>query len=270
MKKTKKDIIEYIYKECKKNENYIFDNEYVKDILKKLNSKTNPYDITKLDDTSKYPKSLIDDNMALIHLGDGKHKFVPYLDKLYPKFEDIKDDEKLKFLYRPSILNDFAISESSILSTAFNHRIINDFLYSDIVANPKLYISERKRGLSFEYFIGNEKLSFENLQIEIDFTIEYNKIVTVFEAKNCAKSWIENFNIYQIYNPFRYYYDLKTKNKIDIKDIYACYLLRKKDKNNSTIRLYLYTFENPLDITTLKLIKKREYILSKRDFDGVC
>jgi hypothetical protein len=80
MKKTKKDIIEYIYKECKKNENYVFNNEYVKDVLKKLNSKTNPYDITKLDDTSKYPKSLLNDNMALIHLGDGKHKFVPYLD----------------------------------------------------------------------------------------------------------------------------------------------------------------------------------------------
>jgi len=268
MKKTKKDIIEIIYKRCGLNKE--FDNEFIKDILKEFNSKTNPYDITKLDDKSKYPKLLIDENIAITHIGNGKHKFIPYLDKIYPTFEKINKDEKINFLYRPSILNDFSISESSILSTAFNHRIINDFLYSDIVANPKLYISERKRGLSFEYFIDKEKFSFDNLQIEIDFTIEYNKIVTIFEAKNCTKDWIKDFNVFQVYNPFRYYYELKQKNKLDINKIYACYLLRKKEKDNSIIRLYLYTFENPLNITSLKLVKKREYILNKRVFDGVC
>jgi len=266
---TKKEIIELIYKRCKKQKNLEFNNDFVKNILIEVNSSTNPYDITKLDNSSKYPEILKKDNMALIHIGSGKHKFVPYFDKLYPKFKDIEENEIIDFLYRPSILNDFSVSESSILSTAFNHRVIHDFLYSDIVANPKIYISERKRGLNFEYFIEKEKLKFENLQIEIDLTIEYNGYVTVFEAKNVTKNWLNDFNIYQIYNPFRYYYELKLKNKLDIKDITAGYLLRKKEKDYSIIRLYLYTFENYLDLTTLKLIKKREYRLKRREVDTI-
>ena len=142
-------------------------------------------------------------------------------------------------------------------------------MYSDIVANPKIYISERKRGINFEYFIGKEKLKFENLQIEIDLTVEYNGYVTVFEAKNVSKNWLEDFNIYQIYNPFRYYYELKLNNQLDIKNITAGYLLRKKEKEYSIIRLYLYTFENYKDITSLKLLKKREYILKRRKIDTI-
>ena len=42
---TKKEIIEYIFKECEKNGNYVFNNNYVKNVLQKLNSSTNPYDI---------------------------------------------------------------------------------------------------------------------------------------------------------------------------------------------------------------------------------
>ena len=266
---TKKEIIELIYNKCKEKNNFEFDNEFVKKILFEVGSKTNPYDITKLDNTLKYPEILKKDNMALVHLGNGKHKFIPFFDKLYLLFENIEENEKIEFLYRPSILNDFAISESSILSTAFNHRIIHDFLYSDIVANPKIYISERKRGLSFEYFIKNEKFEFNNLQIEIDLTIEYNGYVTVFEAKNVNRRWLKDFNIFQLYNPFRYYYELKLKNKLDIKDITACYLIRKKEGNYSIIRLYLYTFENYKDITSLKLIKKREYILRRREVDTI-
>jgi hypothetical protein len=267
---TKKEIIEYIFKKCEENNNFIFDNNFVKDVLKKLNSSTNPYDITKLDNTDKYPEYVKNKNYALIHLGNGKHQFIKVLDKLYPEFEEIKENEKINFLYRPSLLKDFSISESSILLTAFNHRIIHDFLYSDIVSNPKIYISERKRGINFEYFINNIKLKFHNLQIEIDLTTEYNGCITVFEAKNVNRNWIKNFNIYQLYNPYRYYYDLKQSNTLAIKNITACYLLRKKIENTSIIRLYLYTFKNPLDITTLKLIKKREYILKKRELNGIC
>jgi hypothetical protein len=267
---NKKYIIECIYNKCKEKGNFEFDNTLVKQVLEELNSKTNPYDMTKFDDITKYPQTFIDKNIALIHIGSGRHKFIEVLDKLYPKFEDIRREEKIDFLYRPSILNEVSISESAILSTAYNHRIIHDFLYSDIVSNPKIYMSERKRGINFEYFIGNEKLKFNNLQIEIDLTLENNGCVTVFEAKNSSKKWIETFNIYQIYNPFRYYYELELTKKLGIKKINCCYLIRKKESDRSVIRLYLYEFLNHKDVTTLKLLKKREYSLIRREFDRVC
>lgn len=112
-------------------------------------------------------------------------------------------------------------------------------------------------------------MKFENLQIEIDLTIEHNGYVTIFEGKNAINSnrWLDNFNIFQLYNAFRYYFEIKKTKKIDIKKITACYLIRQKRNKDSVVRLYNYTFENPVDITTIKLLKKREYILEKRDFD---
>lgn len=269
MGKTKKDIIKEIFLICKEKNDFIFDNKLVKEILRKFRLNTNPYDITKLDNIEKFPEILKKEDYCIIHLGGGKHQFIKGINNIYHKFEKINKDEIIKWPYRPSILNDFSVSESSVLSLCFNHRIIHDFLYHDIVANPKVYNSERKNKVSFDYKIGNVSMKFENLQIEIDLTIEHNGYVTIFEGKNAINSnrWLDNFNIFQLYNAFRYYFEIKKTKKIDIKKITACYLIRQKRNKDSVVRLYNYTFENPVDIATIKLLKKREYILEKRDFD---
>ena len=267
---TKKQIVEKIFKICKKKNDFVFDNGLVKDIIKKYDSNTNPYDMTKIDDVSKLPETIVKANYFIVHLGGGRHKFVKGIDKVYHTFEKIDNNEIVEWQYRPSILNDFSISESGILSLANNHRILHDFLYQDYVGVvPKMYNSERKRGASFEYFIENEKFEFKNLQVEIDLTLENTGYVTVFEGKNAKPNqWIENFNIYQLYNPFRYYYNLKQNNKLNIKKLTACYLVRQKNKDNSIVRLYNYTFGNPLDITSIKLLKKKEYLLKRKEFEN--
>ena len=157
-------------------------------------------------------------------------------------------------------MNEFDTSESNILSVGFNQRIIHDFLYDDIIANPKMYGSRRTK-TSFEFFIDKEFIKATSLQMEIDLTTEYNGIVTIFEGKN---NFPENFAIYQLYFPFLYYFNLKKNNKLDIKDINCCYLLRKKENEKSIIRIYLYTFENPLNMASIKLIKNAQYNLIKR------
>jgi hypothetical protein len=210
----------------------------------------------------------VDEGYTIVHLGDGKHKFLKCLDALYHNFETIDDKEIVEWPYRPSILNDFSISESSILSLANNHRIMHDFLYQDFSAAPKMYNSERKNSISFEYYIGNEKIKVENLQIEIDLTLELNGYVTVFEGKNThPNSWLKNFNVLQLYNPFRYYYNLQQENRLSIKRISACYLVRQKRDKNSNVRIYNYIFTDPLNIASIKLLKKREYRLNKRIFE---
>jgi hypothetical protein len=265
-KKPKKDIITGIFNICKTRNDFVFDNDFIKEVLKEAGSGANPYDITKLDNTSKYPDILIKEDYFIAHIGKGRHCFIRGLNKIFHEFETINDDEVIKWPYRPSILNDFSISESSVLSLCFNHRIIHDFLYQDIAANPKIYNSERKRGVSFNYFIGNLEMSFENLQIEIDLTMENYGFVTVFEGKNTIDSnnWIKNFNIFQLYNPYRYYHNLKLAKKLDIKKLTACHLVRLKTLNGSRVRLYNYIFENPEDITSIKLIQKNEYVLERR------
>lgn len=262
---TKKEVIEKLFYICKNRNDFVFDNSIVKEVLRKGKSNGNPYDITKVDDLSKLPDCLVKDGYTIIHLGGGCHKFSQSLDKIYHTFEAISDDEIVEWPYRPSVLNDYSISESSILSLVNNHRILHDFLYQDFSAAPKMYNSERKRGVTFEYCIGDEKASFEDLQIEIDLTIEHNGYVTVFEGKNAKSSaWLHNFNAYQLYNPFRYYSNLQQENKLAIKRLSACYLVKQKENENTRIRLYNYTFENPYDMASIKLFKKREYRLKRR------
>lgn len=266
---TKKEIITEIFQRCKAADNLEFDNDFVKKVMSDIGAKTNPYDMTKLDDTSKFPKLLLDEDYFIAHLGGGKHRFVKGIHKVFHKFESINEDEILHWLYRPSVLNDYSNSESSVLSLCFNHRVIHDFLYLDIVSNPKIYNSERKTKIGFDYKIADLEINAENLQIEIDLTTEYQGQLTVFEGKNAPPNrWIENFNVYQLYNPYRYYFDLVKNDKLDIKNINACYLIKQKQDDCLVLRLYLYRFENYDDITSLTLIKKREYHLKRRVING--
>jgi hypothetical protein len=103
-----------------------------------------------------------------------------------------------------------------------------------------------------------------SLQIEIDLTIEKDGYVTVFEGKNIKESEIEDFNVYQLYNPFRYYHDLKMANKLDIKEINCCYLVQDKSQVNTKINIYLYTFTNYQDISSIELLKSTSYVLNKK------
>jgi hypothetical protein len=266
---TKKEIIEELYLRCKRRNDFTFDNNFVKDILRSAASANNPYDMTKIDDLSKLPETVVNEGYTIIHLGDGKHKFIKCLDKIYHTFETITDDEVMDWPYRPSILNDFSISESSILSLVNNHRILHDFLFQDFSAAPKMYNSERKNNITFDYYIDNERITVKNLQIEIDLTIEHGGYVTVFEGKNSPpNSWLTNFNVYQLYNPFRYYYNLHQENKLTIKKLTACYLVKQKENENSKIRLYNYTFADPFNLASIQLLRKREYRLKKRILDN--
>jgi hypothetical protein len=265
MKKlSKKDIILEMFYQCSKNNNFVFDNSFVKNILKLSNSNTNPYDMTKIDSLNKLPDELVKQNVSIIHHGDGVHEFI-FNANQYIYHDFAKIDNVINWQYRPSILNNFSSSENAILSLCFNQKIIHDFLYNDPHnANPKMYNAERKRGISFDYEVNGVKKQMKSLQIEIDLTTEKDGFVTVFEGKNIKDNKIENFNVFQIYNPFRYYYDLKIANKLDIKEINCCYLVQDKNALSTKINIYLYTFTNYKDISSVKLLKSASYVLNKK------
>ena len=146
---NKQDVITELYKRCKKKKDFIFDNTLVKQVCKKYGF-GNPFDVTKLDNTSKFPKILLREDYFILHLGRGRHKFVKGISNGYHSFEEIGGDNIFDWKYQKSILNEFDTSESNILSVASNQRIIHDFLYEDIVANPKLYNARRtKTNLSY-------------------------------------------------------------------------------------------------------------------------
>lgn len=260
----KHQVIEDLYNYCKTNPklNFIFDNNLVKEFCVK-NEFGNPFDVTKIDSKDKLPKLLIDNDIAIIHLGSGKHKFIKGINKVYHHFEKIQDE--INWDYKKSILNNYNTSESNVLSVANNQRILHHFLFGvdkefdnvDITKRPKTYFPHRtKTSLSYN-FGENTPVLLKNVQIEIDLTIEYECIVGVFEAKNGEP---ETFNIYQIYHPFLYYQNKAKSDKL-IKNIFSVYVVRQKYKDGDVLKLWKYTFDKIDDITSIKLIKSASYKL---------
>ena len=150
----KQEVIEHIFNVCKEKNDFVFDNNLVKDVCKKVGF-GNPFDVTKIDNSSLLPDCVKDDNFFIVHIGKGYHRFVKGINIGYHKFEEILPEEIYDWKYRRSLLNELDTSESNILSVVNNQRIIHDFLYDDIVASPKTYNARRTK-MGFEYYIGKQ------------------------------------------------------------------------------------------------------------------
>jgi hypothetical protein len=260
----KQQVIEEIYNICKKKNDWRFHNDLVKDISKKYGF-GNPFDVTKLDNKTILPDILIENNMAIIHLGNGYHTFIKGIEKVYHNFEPIQNEHNWE--YKKSLLNQFNSSESNILSVANNQRILHNFLFKkdtelndiDILKRPKTYFPHRTK-TSFNYYFGEHKVECENIQIEIDLTIEFQGTVGVFEGKNGKP---DSFSVYQLYHPFLYYFNANKTDALKgkIKNIYGIYVVREKIENDDLIKLWSYTFKEPLDITSIKFVKSESYKL---------
>ncbi len=105
---TKHDVITDIFKLCKKRKKFVFDNKLVKEICKKCGF-GNPFDVTKLDNTSKFPQILLNEDCFILHLGGGQHKFVKGIDNGFHTFEKINNKNNYDWKYRKSILNEFVL-----------------------------------------------------------------------------------------------------------------------------------------------------------------
>ena len=149
-----------LYKHCQKENNFIFHNDLVKDFSKK-NKFGNPFDVTKLDSKDKFPTLFKEQDICLLHLGNGNHKFIKGINKLYHKFEPIQ--KSVRWEYKKSLLNQFL-----------------------------------------------------------------------------------------------YYHN----SNLPIKEIICVYLVWQKDKQK--IKLWAYTFDNPLRLDSIKFIKSKEYILIRK------
>ncbi len=266
MASKKNEVIEKLFKICRRKKNYVFHNDLVKKVSAEIGF-GNPFDVTKLDNKSKLPEILLKNDYAIIHLGSGNHKFIKGINKVYHEFEPIQ--KKINWKYQKSILNQYNSSESNILSVANNQRILHHFLFGkdtefddvEIINRPKTYFPHRTK-TSFEYSFGKEKLSLKNIQIEIDLTIEFKGIIGVFEGKNGNP---DNFSVYQLYHPFLYYYNANRQKELKgkIKKIYGVYVVRDVQKDGDTLKLWAYTFTRPTDITSIEFVKSAEYKLEK-------
>ncbi|MCS7210109.1 MAG: hypothetical protein RMI34_10900 [Chloroherpetonaceae bacterium] len=260
----KQSALAELFALCKARNDFVFDNELVKQVCGKYGFK-NPFDATKVDSKKILPPVCLENDYALIHLGSGKHQFIKGIHHVFHEFEPIH--EEIEWPYRKSLLNEYNTSESNILSVANNQRILHHFAFGldkefdnvDISERPKTYFPHRTK-TNLSYHFADIKVELENIQIEIDLTIEYQGNICVFEAKNGNP---QSFSVYQIYHPFLYYHNASQSGRLagSVRDIYAIYVTRQKRRGVSCLKLWKYTFRKPEDATSIKLLKSACYQL---------
>jgi hypothetical protein len=264
----KQEVITKLFEICQKRRDYVFDNDMVKKVCDEIGF-GNPFDVTKIDKIEVLPERVRELDYALIHLGSGRHRFVKGLEKVFHPFENTKGI--IEWPYRQSLLNEYNTSESNILSVANNQRILHHFLFGedtefasvDIAQRPKTYFPHRTK-TSFEYTFGPDiTIQAENIQIEVDVTIEFNGVISIFEAKNGNP---DNFSVYQLFHPALYYHQARQQPAIGkkMKEILCVYVVRQVIESNSELKLWCYKFTNPTDLTSIKLQKSACYRLIKQ------
>ncbi|MDA8002877.1 MAG: hypothetical protein MPL62_16460, partial [Alphaproteobacteria bacterium] len=149
-------------------------------------------------------------------------------------------------------------SESNILSVAFNQKITHHFLYGKKDVEANVYQARRTQA-DIAYRVGAEQITARKVQMEIDQTFEYGAVVTIIEAKN---GFPRDFAVYQLHHPCLFFTNQKTR--FGIQSVQCCYLLREKQEQQSILRLYLYKFADPKDMTSIALAKSAEYRLQKK------
>jgi hypothetical protein len=261
----KKQVLQALFEICQQRNDWYFDNDEVKRVCAKYRF-GNPFDVTKVDTASDLPDSIREQGFCVVHLGQGRHAFIKELQKWYHVFEDIEEHEVIQWRYRKSLLNDLDTGEAAVLSFVYNQHILHDFLYEDVVASPKIYVPGRTR-VDLEYKVGNTLIQAHKQQMETDLTLEYQGTVTVLEAKS---SFMKDFVVYQLFHPVKFYLQQASKNNIPMTSINACYVLKQSRRARgqtypeTRVRLYLYCFDEPDSIDSLRLVRKAEYHLHRR------
>ena len=140
-------------------------------------------------------------------------------------------------------------SEANAINALTVCNILDDFLEEDGIVQT---FNGRMRSSSFDFNIqryngGTSSLSIENAQMEIDAGFESYESVIILEAKNIIH---DDFNIKQLYYPYRKYKTIATK---PIRLIFSQY-------SNLKYNLYEYSFANPNDFSSICLLKQKSYI----------
>ncbi len=251
----KRDVIDAIFNRLKekypKSSILKFDNKEVKRVSG--DSFVNQFDATKYDTSKILPDILKKEGFFIVHLGGGNHAFVKGVG--YHNFEKIKTIKE--WVSGKSVIDEISQSEAQSASTAFNDKIIHDFLFEDKTKHINLHTARRSK-TSYEFVIDGKPLRTDKLQIEIDgiYESEEEKTIAVVEVKNQEH---EDFEIRQLFSTMKYLEKFKGwKIPRDYK-IRLLFMVRKKDKIEDKFKIYEYDFIDKMNPNSIKLVKAIQY-----------
>jgi len=261
-KGVKKLTLVKVYNDCVLREAFQFNNTLVKQLTGSEFS--NQFDATKIDTSERLPKELQDQNVFIVHLGGGRHQFVKGIFLGYHVLEPVPENRIFSWSYRPGVLDGTDSSEAGVLSIAYNQQIIQDFLYDDRTRQVYINVPRRTRGKednSFSYKIGDQVIRVDGLQIEMDFIVERNGEIALAEAKCSSQGLPRDFAVVQVYLPYRRLLRLLARKGV-MPRVRSMFLVQyKRPDAKNALRVYEYTFDDPQDMGSIRLLKNAEYVL---------
>ena len=210
--------------------------------------------LTKFDNSNDRPKIFKKNELAILPVS--RTKWIICSFEAYHFLEELEDDF-VKVLMPSKIESvDFSniTSESVAINVAYISGIVEDFVEEKVVPT----IDGRMGSGSFEFYVQSNiepnktKIEVNSSMIEIDAGYEGERSLILFEVK---MNYSSNFLVRQLYYPFRRWNDNVKKN---VRTIFLTY-------NKQIFDLYEYGFEDVEDYNSLRLIKKKSYLLIAND-----
>jgi hypothetical protein len=209
-------------------------------------TKTNEREVRilcKQDSREDRPQIFIDNHLFLLPTRNGEYAIVKgegYID--IPEIKSIAKiyTSKLDFQLETSLIGN---SEMQHLDFAYASSLIRTFLDDDSLV---LTIRGRKYTPKFSFNVGNQNITAESVQTEVDAGYEGRNQVVLIEAKN---SHTTNTIIRQLFYPFRQWQQHTNKR---VKTLFF-------EKRDSYYSLWQYEFADPNDYNSIQLIKSQQY-----------
>lgn len=201
--------------------------------------------LCKQDTRESRPEIFKKNDLFLLPKKNGSYYIVKgegYVDipKIETKIEDYKS--KLDFKLESSMIGD---SEMQHLDLAYASSLVRTFMDDDSLL---LTIRGRKYTPSFTFNVGNQRLSVESVQTEVDAGYEGRNKIVLIEAKN---SDVTNTIIRQLYYPYRQW---KQQTSKDVNLLFF-----DRDKNSDVYNIWQFKFEDENDYNSIKLVKSGRY-----------
>ena len=231
-------------------EPYIIDANQIKQATNQF-TKTNEREVRilcKQDSRGDRPEIFIENNLFLLPVRNGKYVIVKG-----EGYVDIPEIQSVIKVYRSKL--NFKLDTSSVGNSEMQHldfayatSLIRTFLEDESLV---LTIRGRKYSPKFSFNVGNQEITIESVQTEVDAGYEGRNQVVLIEAKNSST---KNTIIRQLFYPYRQWQQCTEKQ---VKTLFF-------EKRDNFYSLWQFEFQNPNDYNSIILSKSQRYeILSK-------
>jgi hypothetical protein len=192
-------------------------------------------------DTSKSrPQIFIDNNICILSIKNGTYALIK--ENIYIPLIKYDCVPNIITNKNDSLILDIGESETSMLDKLKYNNILDDIIGEKIKYGPLLGGRHR---CNFNTNINSERMEIKGSQYETDGCYETDNYVCIVEAKSIK---CDDFNIRQLYYPFREVYKKIGNNKKII-----C-LFIYSDKKNNIIHIHKFkwnNFDEMLDIVNI-------------------